>query len=90
MVICPHCLKKITHAYTEINTVKRKQLILSNLSEPTKGEILYGRCRRQGYPMKRRTFQRDLRDMHKAKLLRAVTKRGGKGGGTTYIYPIER
>ena len=90
MVICPNCLTKFNQEHTYLNKIKRRELILSNLNQKIRAERLFRLCRIKGYPMKRKTFQRDLQEMNKANLLRVETKRCKKRGLTTEVSSIKR
>lgn len=87
-IICPHCLSKIKGISSDTNKAKRKMLILDLLKKETTGNDLYKSCRTHGYPMKRKTFQRDLQELAVRKKIQMEITIGGYDGSKSIVSPV--
>ena len=81
-------MKEIQGTISERSQYKRKKKILRLLFEPSTTEKLYRKARSNGYPMTRKTFLRDLRDLEHAQLIRIETKMNQPKGMQMWVYPI--
>jgi DNA-binding HxlR family transcriptional regulator len=86
MVRCPYCGKSFRPEKSAESQPKRKALILEHLNGQKHAEKYYNYLRLKGYPMKRKTFQRDLKALEKAGLIEMeiFTNKCGTGR-KTYI-----
>lgn len=89
-MLCPYCNNEIPSTSYSKRRIERTKFILNHITSKITLEELYRVLRKKGYPMKRRTFHRDIDTMHNNNLIKKSVVYSGKKGTYTIISQITK